>query len=160
MHGDAVCLESVVVAVDGTVCSDIEEIAPKISSRLESMSHPSLSNAVADKKQPNLNDDEIESAHIPAERIKISRNKLLNSSDDGDNITKADIDCDADTENEEHNAGCYNQSFSKSESGASVNIDENHTHENDISDDASLTSSNARNSFTKPKAPDEKEHRL
>lgn len=138
-------------------CSDIDGVAPKISSRLESMSEPSISNAVEDKNELTMNENKIESVplHITDDHINRSRNKLLNSSDDDGVTAKADIDGGADTE---QNVGCYNQSFSNSESIASVKIDVNGANEN-ISDepDASLTSSSVRNSFTKPKGSNDME---
>lgn len=150
-------MESVVVAVDGAACSDIEEVAPKISSRLESMSDQTISNTVDDKKERTMNENEIDSmpSHITDNHINRSRNKLLNSTDDG-RTAKADIDDGADTE---HNIGCYNQSFSNSESIGSVNIDVNSANEK-ISDehDVSITSSSVRSSFTKPKDSNDKEH--
>lgn len=139
-------------------CSDIEEVAPKISSRLESMSEQSISNAIEDKNELTMNENKIESVplQITDDHINCSRNKLLNSSDDDGVTAKADIDGGADTG---QNVGCYNQSFSNSESIASVKIDVNNANEN-ISDehDASLTSSSVRSSFTKPKGSNDKEH--
>lgn len=158
MQGDAVCLESVVVAVaDGATCSGIDEVAPKISSRLESMSHPSISNAVDDKKEPNSKDDEGGSVALPiaGDHIKNSRNKLLNPSDDDEAVTAAGVDGDEDTA---ANAGCYNQSFSKSESAASVKIDVNDANENIFNDASSLASSSARHSSAKPNEPDAAKH--
>lgn len=137
-------------------CSDIEEVAPKISSRLESMSDQSISNVIEDKNEQTMNENEIDSVplHITDNHINRSRNKLLNSSDYSTTAI-ADIDDGADTE---HNAGCYNQSFSNSESNASVKVDVNNANEN-ISDehDVSITSSSVRSSVTKPKDPNDKE---
>lgn len=145
-------MESVVVAVDDAACtSDIEEVAPKITSRLESMSEQSISKTIDEKKVSDLNEDKIEVAplHNAGDNIKSSRNKLLNSSND--TVANADIHSDDDPDR-----GCYNQSFSKSESVTSVKVDVNHVNEN-LSDDASLASSGIRNSGAKPNDPDGKE---
>lgn len=156
MHTDAVCLESVVVAVDDAIHNDIEEIPPKISSCLESMSHPSISNAIDDNSKSHLNEVKIES--IPL-HIENSRNKLSNSCDADRIVAIIEASIDGDEDDTEENVGCYNQSFSKSESIASVQIDANDSNENEhISDDASIVSSSVQTSLTKPKDPDDKQH--
>lgn len=151
-------MDSVVVAVDGVACSDIEEVAPKLSCHLESMSHQSIiaqAVIVNAEKEPTSDGEKIDSLplHIAGDHIKNSRKKLLDSPDDDETAASTDNDGD---EEADHNIGCDNQSFSKSESVTSVKIDVNNANPNIFDDVSSIASSSVRKSFTQTKDPDDK----
>lgn len=157
MHNDVVCLDSVVVAVDGVARYDIDDVAPKLSAHLEATSHQSIASPNPnddDETEPDPNKSKIASTplHITGNRIKNSRNKLLSTPDDDEmTVTGADDGGVVD-----HNVGCDNQSFSKSESAMSVKIDVNNANEIISDDVSSIASSSVRNSFTQTKDPDDK----
>lgn len=135
--------------------SDIEEIAPKLSSRLEAIAFASdEAITIAKKPLPNDTGCEFIPLHSP-EHNKMSRSKLMKSSDNVPNNVNAGnggggVD-----------GGAVNQSFSTSESIASVHVDAGTNNDDDddddvnenISDDTSLASSIVvrRNSVTMTK---------
>lgn len=136
--------------------SDIEEIAPKLSSRLEAIAFVS-DDAITVAKKPLPKDTGCEfiPLHSP-EHKKMSRSKLMKSSDNVPNNVNAGNGSGG------VDGGAVNQSFSTSESIASVHVDAGTNNDDDdddddvnenISDDTSLASSVVvrRNSVTMTK---------